>query len=55
MRGKNFYRNGAFEPGITRAIDLTHAACTEGRLNFVRPKSCPEASAIAGRHYDMPA
>jgi len=29
MRGKDLDRNGAVETGVTRFIDLTHAAYTE--------------------------
>ena len=33
---KNLDCNRAVEPGIAGAINLTHASCAQGRLNFVR-------------------
>ena len=36
MRSQNFHRHGAVKAGIEGAVNLSHAACAEGRLDFVR-------------------
>jgi len=36
MRGENLHRNGAVETGIAGAVNFSHTACTQQRLDFVR-------------------
>ena len=38
MRCQDFDGYISSEPGVARAVHLTHAACPEWRLNLVRPE-----------------
>src|SRR6266478_2715900 len=40
MCRKNFYGDTAIKTDITGAINLAHAACTDGRLDLIRPEHC---------------
>ena len=39
MRGQHFDRHRATKTGVVGSVDLSHAACTEWRDDFVRPET----------------
>src|SRR5262245_45825556 len=39
---QHFERDVATELCVSRSVDLSHAACTDGRDDFVRPEACSD-------------
>src|SRR5580704_16329438 len=51
MRGQNFDRDRAIEASVAGAINFSHAARTEKRLNFVWTEFCARGERHASRNY----
>ncbi len=40
MRNQNFHRHGAVKAGVAGAINFSHTACAQLRLDFVGAEFC---------------
>ena len=56
MRSENLHRNGAVEAGIAGAVNFSHTACAQLRLDFIRAEFRARGESHSGsRNYSLSA